>query len=364
MRRGGGSMDCEKVRDRFSSLWEKELAPSEEKIVREHLSSCPGCQKEFERFGKTMGWLCSVGDVEVPEGFLPGLYKKIEERKTSPLAEKSRGGWFIFPLSFKLPAQAIAMVGIVFLVLYLTKMMPMEVSRQRDAEQTSSSLSEEKKSEQLFAQKKTENEKGSFQIPAEATRRKDIEHLQTPALGKKEIEDTPIAQTKGEAKNEEAPPPKSEIMASQQIESKEATGARIQTPGPDKFEKELAAKEKPALASRPTQEITLRIADREKAIFQLQGLVKHFRGEMVTEEENGFIVSLPTASFPEFKKELEGISASTKTDKMMAKKRIAGSPGATAGFKREEATERSKEAVKVASDQESRTVVLILLTQE
>jgi len=356
-------MDCEKVRDRFSSLWEKELMPSEEKIIREHLSSCPGCQKEFERFGKTMGWLCSVGDVEVPEGFLPELYKKIEERKTAP-PEKSRGKWFVFPLSFKLPAQAIAMAGIVFLVLYLTKMTPMEVSRQRDAEQTSSSLSEEKKSEQLFAQKKTENGKGPLEIPAEATRQKDVEHLQAPALGKKEIEDTPIAQMKGEAKKEEAPAPKSEMMASQQIESKEATGTRIQTPGPDKFEKELAAKEKPVLASRPSQEMTLRIADREKAIFQLQGLVKHFRGEMVTEEENRFIVSLPTLSFPEFKKELEGISASTKTDKAIAKKRIAGSPGATAGFKTEEATERSKEAVKVASDQESRTVVLIFLTQE
>jgi predicted anti-sigma-YlaC factor YlaD len=45
-------MDCEKVRDRFSSFWEKELIPSEEKTIREHLSSCQECQKELERFGK------------------------------------------------------------------------------------------------------------------------------------------------------------------------------------------------------------------------------------------------------------------------------------------------------------------------
>ena len=80
-------MDCEKVRDRFSSLWEKELTPSEEKMVREHLSSCPECQKEFERFEKTMGWLRSVGEVEVPEGFLPELYKKMKGRKRAPLGE-------------------------------------------------------------------------------------------------------------------------------------------------------------------------------------------------------------------------------------------------------------------------------------
>ena len=74
-------MDCEKVRDRFSSLWEKELAPLEEKKFKEHLSSCPKCQREFEQFEKTMRWLHSVGEVEVPEGFLPELYKKVEEKK-------------------------------------------------------------------------------------------------------------------------------------------------------------------------------------------------------------------------------------------------------------------------------------------
>jgi len=357
-------MDCEKIRDRFSSLWEKELVPSEEKIIREHLSSCPRCQKELERFGKTMEWLCTVEDVEVPEGFLPELYKKIEERKMAFLAGKSRGRWFLFPLSFKLPAQAIAMAGIVFLVLYLTQMMPTEVSRQKGAEQTSSPLSEERKPEQLFAKKKTEDERGTLDITAETTRRKDIEHVQAPASGKKEIEDIRIAQTKEEAKKEELPVPKSEMMASQQIKSKEAARAGIQTPGPGEFEKELAAKEKPVLASKPSQEITLRIADREQAIFQLQELVKHFRGEMVTEEENRFIVSLPTISFSEFEKELGGLSASTQTDKVMAKKPSTFSVRASPGVKREEGGGRSKEPVKLTADQEGRTVVLILLTKE
>jgi hypothetical protein len=357
-------MDCEKVRDRFSSLWEKELVPSEEKIIREHLSSCPGCQKELERFGKTMEWLCTVEDVEVPEGFLPELYKKIEERKTAFLAGKSRGRWFFLPHSFKLPAQAIAMAGIVFLVLYLTKMMPMEVPRQKGAEQTSSPLSEERRSEQLFAQKKTENERGTIEMTAETTRRKDIEHLQAPASGKKEIEGIRDAQTKKEAKKEEVPVPKSEMMASQQIDSKEAAGARIPTPEPGKFEKELPAKEKPVLASKPSREMTLRIADREKAIFQLQELVKHFRGEMVAEEENRFVVSLPTISFQEFEKKLRELSASTQTDEVMAKKPSTFSVRTSPEVKREEEGGRSKEPVKLTADQEGRTVVLILLTKE
>jgi hypothetical protein len=357
-------MDCEKVRDQFSSLWEKDLMPSEEKIVREHLSSCPECQKEFERFAKTMGWLHSAEEVEVPEGFLHELYKKMDERKNVPRVEKSRRKWSIFPTSFKLPAQAVAMVAIVFLVLYLTKMMPMEVSRQRDVEQTSSPLSEEKKSEQVFAQKKTEHERRALKIPPETARPKDIEYLQAPTLGKKKMEDTRLAQAKEEAKKEEAPAPKSEMMASQQIESKEAVRAGIPTPGPDKLEKGLAAKEKSVITSKPPQEITLRIMDREKAVSQIHELVKQFGGEMVTTEGNKFIASLPTDSLPEFEKELAGLSVPTQADKGITKKQIAGSLRAAPGMKREEVDEKSRVPVNVTAGQENRTIIFIHLIQK
>ena len=65
-------MECEKVRDRFSSLLEGELDPLEEKIIREHLASCSECQKEFEGFGKTVNWLHAVEEMGellgLPEG--------------------------------------------------------------------------------------------------------------------------------------------------------------------------------------------------------------------------------------------------------------------------------------------------------
>ncbi len=357
-------MDCEKVRDRFSSLWEKELTPSEEKIVREHLSSCPECQKEFERFAKTMGWLRSAGEVEVPEGFLPELYKKMDERKMVFRVEKSRRKWPIFPTSFKLPAQAVTMVAIVFLVLYLTKMMPMEVSRQRDAEPTSSPLFEKKKSEQVFAQKKMEHERRALEVLPENARPEDIEHPQAPAFRKKKIEDTRIAQAKEEAKKEEAPAPKSEMGASQQIESKEAARVGIPTPGSDKLERGLPAKEKSVMASKPPQEITLRVMDREKAVSQLHELVKQFGGEMVTTEGHRFIASLPTDSLSEFEKELARLSTPIQTDKGIAKKPIAGSLRAAPGMKREEVDEKSRVLAKLATDTENRTIIRILLVQE
>ena len=357
-------MDCEEVRDRFSSLWEKELTPSEEKIIREHLSSCPECQKEFERFEKTMGWLCSAGEVEVPEGFLPELYRKMEERKRAPLAEKARGRWFSFPLSLKLPVQAVAMVAIVFLVLYLTKMMPMEVTRLKDAQQPSFTLSEEKKSEQVLSQKEMEKERKGVEIPPETPRPKDIDLAKAPIPGEEKSEGAYVPQIKAEAKKAEVPPSKTEIMAYQQIESKEVARVKAPSPEPGKIEKGLAAKEKSVVASKPPREIILRVSDRDKMIPKLEELVKQFGGEMVTTEENIFLASLPTASLSEFEKELVELSAPTQADKVIAERHVVGSLKAASGVKREEVDERSKKTLKITADQESRTVVRILLIQE
>jgi hypothetical protein len=357
-------MDCKNVRDRFSSLWEKELMPSEEKIVREHLSSCPECQKEFERFEKTMGWLRSVGDVEVPEGFLPELYKKMGERKGAIPGEMARGRWFNFPLSLKLPVQAVAMVAIVFLVLYLTKMMPMEVYRLKEAKQTPPSLSIEKKPEQVLTQKEVEEERRVLETPPEAPRPKDVDLAKAPVPREGKLEEAYAPHIEAEAQKTETLPPKTEIMAYQQIESKEAARAKAPSPEPGRIGKGLPAKEKSLVVSKPPQEIILRISDREKVIPQLHELVKQFGGEMVTAEENMFVVSLPTASLSGFEKKLAGLSTSTQADKVVAKKQVTGSLRAASGVKREAVDEKSKEPAKLAADQESRTVVRILLIQE
>src|SRR5512136_1415102 len=120
-------MECEQVRDRFSSLLEGELNPSEEKAVREHLASCSECQRDFEKFEKTIRWLHSIEEAEVPDGFFSEIHKKMEDqKKIGPMAGKVRPGWFNTLVRLKLPVQAVAMVAIVFLVLYLTKMLPVE----------------------------------------------------------------------------------------------------------------------------------------------------------------------------------------------------------------------------------------------
>jgi len=356
-------MDCEKVRDRFSSLWEKELTPVEKKTVKEHLSSCPACQREFEQFEKTMRWLQSVGEVEVPDEFLPELLKRMEERKKIPLDKKATGRWYSFPLSLKLPAQAVAMVAIVFVVLYITRMMPTGEYRPKKPEETSSPLSLEKKPAPVLGQKEGERERVALKTSPEAPRSTDIEQAKTAVPGEEKSE-TYTPQVKAEAKKAEVPSSKTEIIREQTFDLKETAGVKVPSSEPEKVEKRLPAQGKLAMASKPHQEIVLRISDREKAISQLHKLVRQFGGEIVTAEGDGYLASLPTGSFSEFEKELAELSASTRADKVLTRKPVTVDLMAEQGVKKEKIDEKGKEPAKLATGEESRMIVRILLVQE
>lgn len=310
---GVTSMECEKIRDRFSSLLENELDPLEEKAVREHLASCSDCQKDLQQFEKTIRWLHSVKDVEVPDGFLSEINKKMEGRKRKVP---------FLPISLKLPVQAVAMVAIVFLALYLTKIMPLERPQLKGAKHTrpfvSGPLSEEKKADQLPAKREMEKERVASQ----------------PSL--KEIE-------------------KSKIPSSEAI------------PAPSEKKKIEAAsilKEKASPAAKPPQEIVLRTFDREKTLNQIQILLQQFEGKMITTGGDVFLASLPAATFSEFEKELLGLSSSGKKDKMVQEKDIVESYTVPAGAGRIEGEEKAKRPSKFAAEQEDHIVVRVLLLQE
>ena len=352
-------MDCETARDRFSSLWEKELSPLEEKVLEEHLSSCPKCREDFERFEKTMRWLHSVGEVDVPEGFLPDLYRKIEERKKAVPAEKPGAGRFRFPPSFRLPVQAVALVAVVFFVLYLTKMMPIDGHRLKEPRQTPPLVSMEKKSETGWAQNEVERERRSLERPAGIPRSKDVEQADVSVAEKGKREEPSVSQTKAEAKKTEVPAPRTEAVGYQTAASNEAAREKTPSPEPGKMEKGPSVS-----ASKPPREIVLRISDREKVISRLHALVKQFGGEVVATEENTFIASLPTRSIPELERELSGFRSFAKTDQLLTEKQAMRSLGFGQGVKREEADEKSKGPEKLAGDMESRTIVRILLLQE
>ncbi len=305
-------MECEKIREKFSSLLEGDLDPSAEKALKEHLALCSGCQKDFETFKKTMSWLHSVDEVEAPQGFLTEIYQKIGDRKRMGSSQ----GWVHRLRRMNLPAQAVAMVAIVFVVLYITKMIPMETP----------------------SSKKVDKPLAYYVPPEKMT----DETIATKDVGQKR----PVEQQKAE--------PEGTSMAE----------SKAPPPQEKKMDKIALAKESPAAATIPAHEIIVRTSDQEKALSELQGLVKEFGGEIVREEGHILLASLPTASYPEFERRLERMTFPQKAEpaapQQVAPRALRTSPGG----KEEESVGKGKELKRSMADQPSRITIRILLIKE
>jgi len=211
------AMECEKIRERFSSLLEGDLDPSEEKALKEHLASCPGCQKDFETFKKTIHWLHSVDEVEAPEGFLAEIYQKIEGRKGMGYRQE----WIHRLMRFKLPAQAVAMVAILFAVLYITKIIPMETPRGKNVDVARTAPSEAKTDTHL-AQKEAKTEKQEIALLSKAPRTKELEQEKTSFSEGKEIEKVAISKEREASRDSVAYLPKAEAPQAKDAEKAES----------------------------------------------------------------------------------------------------------------------------------------------
>jgi len=300
-------MECEKIRERFSAFLEGDLDPLGEKVLREHLQSCAACRSDFEAFKKTINWVHATGEMEAPEGFLAEIYQKMKERKRKghkPL-------WRHRLMQLKLPAQAVAMVAIVFVVLYVTKMIPVETHREREVE-----------SGRTPPSAATADSHGVQKEPKTNDQRIAL-RSKVPRTTERMAEKTPIPNGKG-------------------------------------VQKEA----RPSLDAAPLEEIILRVSDREKTTAHLQSLVQQFEGEIVKADESGFLASLPTHSYLSFKQRLEVIVASKKAEPSAPPAKSESAFRVSSKAKDEVSAVETKERGRKMADQGSRVTVRIVLVKE
>ena len=349
-------MDCEKVRDRFSSLLENTLDPLEEKIVKEHLASCSDCQKNYQQFDKTMQWLHSVGEEEVPDGFLGEIHKRMEERKR-------RGPFFSFPLKPSL--QAMAMVAIVFFVLYLTKIIPVPPPLPvQETRQRASSPLAEKKTDPMGAPKEMEKDRWTVETPHETTGRKGVEQDRVPAPREEKVSGADAPYVGEKAGGAEIPPAKTQTLSDQTSDFQNAERSKGLRPEPRGIEKRLAGKEGISATSKISEEMTLRFSDREKVLAQLHELVIQFGGKIVTTEGDVVLASLPGGSFTEFKKELGRLEPAQAMGAGVVKKEAMGGLKAAYEPERKTVEEEVRRPAAAVPKREEHLVVRILLLQE
>jgi hypothetical protein len=255
-------MDCNKVKNLFSALVEKDLSFLEEEEVRRHIEACSECRREYGSFEKMMAWLHSVGEVEVPEGFLSGILQKKERGKERiPLHPK-----------WRLPIQAAAMVASLFLVIYLTRIVEVETPRMKEREAKAPATQEGAK-EKPPAPKML----GKEESPRRPSPKTEATSVEQPRLRTEERKTLPS------------------LSGKEEVEDKSVKAA--------------------ALAPKPPREIILKVSDRESAFSQLKELITQYGGETLKAEENVLVASLPLHSFPEFEKEAMGLSSPAGADK-------------------------------------------------
>jgi len=288
-------MDCNQVRDQFSSLLEGDLKPQEEEKAREHLASCHDCQKEWEQFNRMMNWLHTAREEDVPKGFLEEIQKKREARKGK---EIRTGAWFL--RSAKIPIQAAAMVMIVFLALYLNKMAPFDTVEKRAVEKPEVAESSRDK-EAPVLREEVEQKKRS--VPPPLDRKDYVLEAKSPVADEKAgAKDSMVQKMKEEVKEAVAPVFKEE-MASPKVMVK----AEAPRPEESRGILESTGGVRMSFSKREVREITLRINDPEKAFTQIQDVTKRMGGDIVKEEGDVLLATLPISAYMEFEKELAKI---------------------------------------------------------
>ncbi|MDP2971168.1 MAG: hypothetical protein Q8P64_18460, partial [Deltaproteobacteria bacterium] len=339
------------------SLFEGKLKPPEEEKVREHLAFCPNCEKEWKEFRQMMGWLHSAEEEEVPEGFLPEIQKKRGERK----GKERRGGNRFFH-SMKIPIQAAAMVMIVFLALYLTQMTPFEMFQKRAVEKPEVLQSDREKKESILK----EEEKQKVTSPPPALYRKDyLSEAKPSATDEREGAKDGIAQKmKEEDKKLPAPPFKEEMATAEPLRPKEMVKAEAPPLEEKRRERERVGTVIMSLAKKTAREITLKISDREKAVSQVQELAKQLGGEVVREDGDVLLATLPASSYAKFEKGLAQIGSSPVFPKATVPKEMKDDLSLAAGAKSKEPEEKGKEPSRSAGLKEDTLSIRIHLVPE
>ncbi|MBM4350026.1 MAG: zf-HC2 domain-containing protein [Deltaproteobacteria bacterium] len=350
-------MECKEVRDRFSSLFEGELKPSEEERIREHLGSCQDCQKEWEQFNRMIHWLHTVEEEEAPEGFLSEIQKKREERK----GRERRGGDRFFR-SMKIPVQAAAMVMIVFLALYLTKMTPFDMLQKRAVEKPEVLQSDREKKEPVL--KEEEGQKVTTPLP-ELYRENYLAEAK-PSVADEKVSDQGqvVQKMKEEDKEPPAPPLKEEMATTELVRPKEMAKAEAPRLEEKRREGERVGRVTMSLAQKTAREITLKISDRERAISRIQELAKQLGGKVVKEDGDVLLASLPASTLAEFEKELAQVGFPPSAPKAGVQKEMKDDSKLAAGTKSTEPEAKGKEPSRSAVPRENIISIRIHLVPE
>ena len=342
-------MECNRIQDRFSAFLEKDLDPLEEREIKEHLASCLTCRRDLEKLDKTIHWLYDLDQADVPENFFSGIQKKIESPKAKNLRNTpSQNKWFSIRSSFKIPVQAAAMLAVVFLAIYLTKMTPEQKPSSQEESLKETTQAAEEKVARVFPKK--EEAKG------DSISRRTMEH----------VEKIPVEPDRGR----EFLPHDSVIPEEKKVQPPAAQKGVVEEelhhlqPSPVEAVHELPLQ-------RSQKEVTVKFTRRDEAVLLLEQLIHRFDGEIVDADETVLLVSLPVDAVDPFEEELRvrslpsgRVGDSTLRDEFRFGRGSAGSVNAVPGPAKKQEKEKIGSTGESSQRRGDRLIVRIRLLQE
>lgn len=353
--------NCEEARDRFSALWENGLNPSEEREVGRHLDLCPECREEFARFHKTLRILHSFEERDVPEGFLPGIFERMERREKNTLVpgDKAKRWNFLTP-PWRLPIQAVAMVAVVFITLYLTKRMPEESLWTKPEKELEPFVEEKIGSAEEKTSRVQDHKPAHVQVP-----RPSPVSPGPPSTGvevKRSDEAAAVRPVKKEGDEIKA----LEHLTEERPEVK-AKGAE-EPPGASLRAEEAGKPLPPGEASfsglNPSEEVVLKSSDPKKTISDIDLWIKNLGGETLATEGNILLVSLPGSSVLEFKRQLGKREGFDQVQKVVPSRDLEEGSFAETGVRKRGAQDQGRGILQLEGAKDLRVILRIVLVKE
>ncbi|PKL18548.1 MAG: hypothetical protein CVV49_05580 [Spirochaetae bacterium HGW-Spirochaetae-5] len=136
-------MKCRDAHEMLNSYFDNKIDPMKDRLLAEHIKSCPECRAELDFLIKYRNNLKTVKPVPAPDNFLSELHKRIDSETGSGVFVNVFSTVRTGIRSFSFPLEAAGVLALAMVVFFLYRPFFNETIREKGSEFTIESPSEE-----------------------------------------------------------------------------------------------------------------------------------------------------------------------------------------------------------------------------
>jgi hypothetical protein len=288
------------MKKKLSEYLDGLLDAEEKAYVEEHVASCPDCAATLAELEKTLGHMRTLDEVEPP----PWFAEKVMKRVHGEAAKRSLLRKLFFPLHIKVPAEALALVLVAIVAVYVFDAMRPEMAMEGPSAPKREIAAEEPEADVLRSQPFHHPEDEALKpfAPSAQVREPEEEgweHEEIGGTGAQEYALKEEARVRGvgetgemEVKKREAAPEgfRAKEPARPLRDKKADVGVAREAPAPeaqeamDRLDMEKVAPEAKAVPPEPGLRLSVGVGDLEFARHEVEEAITGLGGRLIDEE--------------------------------------------------------------------------------